>query len=303
MKLSVIVPHRPGEPTLPRALKSLETAAAGLDVEFLIQEDSLLRGPSWARNRALDRASGDLVYFCDADDEVKEGFFRVPMETVGRTGAEMCFFTFTGCPGYHVGIDDGVEAVRERYLPAFFGYSFDDVRRWYRGGRLGARKQLGQVWRCAYDRRFLEANRIRFDENMTFYEDAAFLSHCAAFARKAVSIADDLYTYHPGPSGNLATGSGSLRHWEYKFHAHEFRKRLDALTGGKVWRYCEASPVLSAAEMMRLWKSAGLSRRRYREEMRRYLADAHAAASLKAFPLSWRHPLVALAVNRLRIGF
>jgi hypothetical protein len=104
-------------------------------------------------------------------------------------------------------------------------------------------------------------------------------------------------------SGNLATGSGSLRHWEYKFHAHEFRKRLDALTGGKVWRYCEASPVLSAAEMMRLWKSAGLSRRRYREEMRRYLADAHAAASLKAFPLSWRHPLVALAVNRLRIGF
>ena len=44
-------------------------------------------------------------------------------------------------------IDDGADAVRARYLPAFFGYSMDDVRRWNRGGDLSAHKQPGQVWR------------------------------------------------------------------------------------------------------------------------------------------------------------
>ena len=300
MKLSAIVPHRPGEATLPRALKSLERAARGLDVEILTEEDSCLKGPSWARNRALDRATGDIVYFCDADDEVKDGFFRVPMAEIGRTGAEMCFFTFTGSPRYPAGVIEGVDAVRERYLPAFFGYSFDDVRRWYRGGALGARKQLGQVWRCAYDRGFLERNRIRFDENMTFYEDAAFLSHCTALAGKVASVADDLYTYRQTSTGNLATGSGSRRHWDYKFHSLAFRKRLDAITAGAVWKYCEASPVLSALEMMRLKKSAGLDAREYLRQMRRYLADEKVAASLKAFPLSHRKPLVAAAVAFLR---
>lgn len=296
----MIVPHRPGETTLSRAVRSLEAAAAGLDVEILAVEDTALRGPSWARNRGLEKAAGGIVFFCDADDEVKPAFFRRPLEEFECTGAEMCFFSFTGCPVYPTGVVEGVDAVRERYLPAFFGYSFDDIRRWNRGGRLGERKQLGQVWRCAFDRSFIERNRIRFDESMTFYEDAAFLSHCCAFAGKVAAIGDDLYTYHQSLGGNLATGSGSRRHWDYKFLSLLFRKRLDALSGGEVWRYCEASAVLSAVEMMRLWRSAGLSRVQYHDELADYLADSKVAAALTAFPLSWRHPLVALAVQWLR---
>lgn len=272
-------------------------------MEYLVVEDTGMKGPSWARNRALERATGDVVFFCDADDEVKPGFFRVPAAELERTGAEMCFFRFAGCPRYPTGVTEGRDAVRGRYLPAFFGYSMDDVRRWNRGGRLSELKQLGQVWRSAISRDFIERNRIRFDEDMTFYEDAAFLSHCAAFAGKAVSIADELYVYRSSPDGNLATGSGSARHWKYKFLSLAFRKRLDALTGGEVWKYCEASAVLSAVEMMRLWKSAGLSRARYREELAGYLADGRVSAALGAFPLSPRHPLVALAVNWLRIRY
>jgi hypothetical protein len=186
--------------------------------------------------------------------------------------------------------------VRERFLPAFFGYSMEDVRRWNAGGELFLRKEPGQVWRCAYRKDFLDANRIRFDEAMTFYEDAAFLSFCTAFARRVATIPDELYEYVPVPGGNLASGSGSRRHWDYKFLVLEFRKRLSALTEGAVWPYCAASCVFSGMEMLKLWRRAGLSPREALAGMRRYLAEPCVREALRDFPLSWRHPLAALTV-------
>ena len=300
MKLSVIVPCHNAKETLPAALRSIEIAAQGLDVETIVIEDSEGRGPSWARNRGLDKAAGDVVFFVDADDTVKKDFFRRPLCVLEQTGADICFFTYRGGPKLDERVIDGAEAVRERFLPAFFGYSMDDVRRWNAGGSLYRHKELGQVWRCAYRRSFLDRHAIRFDEAMTFYEDAAFLSFCTAFAEKAATIPDELYEYIPLPGGNLASGSGSRRHWEYKFLVLESRKRLDAKTEGAVWRYCAASCVFSAMEMMRLWKRAGLSLREAFGDLRRYISDRRVKEALWAFPLSRRHPLAAAAVLFLR---
>jgi glycosyltransferase involved in cell wall biosynthesis len=285
---------------LSAALRSIEIAAQGLDVETIVIEDSEGRGPSWARNRGLDKAAGDVVFFVDADDTVKKDFFRRPLCVLEQTGADICFFTYRGGPKLDERVIDGAEAVRERFLPAFFGYSMDDVRRWNAGGSLYRHKELGQVWRCAYRRSFLDRHAIRFDEAMTFYEDAAFLSFCTAFAEKAATIPDELYEYIPLPGGNLASGSGSRRHWEYKFLVLESRKRLDAKTEGAVWRYCAASCVFSAMEMMRLWKRAGLSPREAFADLRRYISDRRVKEALWAFPLSRRHPLAAAAVLFLR---
>ena len=295
------MPSHRAQSTLPRTLKTLEAAAAGLDVETVVVEDVDGRGPSWARNRGLDRASGDVVFFCDADDAVRPGFFRRPMEAIGRTGAELCFFSYPGGPRLEEGVLHGVEAVRERYLPAFFGYSFDDVRRWNAGGRLMAAKELGQVWRCAYRRSFLLEHGIRFDEEMSFFEDAAFLSQCVAFAQCVASMPDELYEYSQTPGGNLASGINSRRHWDYKFLSLAFRTRLDAATGGEVGRFCEASHVFSAMEMLTLWRKAGLSLGEFRRGLAEYLANPVVAKAARGFPLSLRHPLVAAAVLFLRI--
>ena len=80
------------------------------------------------------------------------------------------------------------------------------------------------------------------------------------------------------------------RHWDYKFKVLEFRKRLDAATGGEIWKYCEASCVLTALELLK----------EHRADLPRYLADERVRAALRTFPLSPRHPLVAAAVLYLR---
>lgn len=175
-KASVIIPCRNAAETLPATLSSIEVAAQGIDVEIIVVDDKDGRGPSWARNRGLDKATGEIVFFVDADDSVKEDFFRRPLAEMDKTGAELCFFTYAGGPILEARLYTGLDEVRRRFLPAFFGYSMSDVRRWNSGGKLSLHKELGQVWRCAYRRDFLLRHSVRFDEAMTFYEDAALLS-------------------------------------------------------------------------------------------------------------------------------
>ena len=299
MKLSVIIPAHKAERTLPRTLESLNvaakkwSAATGFpptEAEIVVSWDHDGKGPSWARNRGLEKVKGEYVFFCDADDAVREDFLLNPYQRLNEKKADLCFFSYAGGPRLCDYSIEGNEKVRAAYLPAFFGYSNDDVRRWNAGGVLTLHKEMGQVWRCAYRRDFLERHAIRFDESMTYFEDAAFLSNCVAFAEKTVSIKDELYDYCPSPDGNLGSGWKSHRHWDYKFKVMEFRKRLDAATGGEIWKYCEASCVLTALELLK----------EHRADLPRYLADERVRAALRTFPISPRHPLVAAAVLYLR---
>ena len=260
-----------------------------MDVETIVIDDEASRGPSWARNRGLERATGEIVFFCDADDEVESDFFARPLAALTAANADLCFFSYEGGPRQADRVFTGNAAVRAEFLPAFFGYSNEDVRRWNAGGALNLRKQMGQVWRCVFRREFLERNGLRFDEAMTLFEDAAFLSACVAVAEKVATIPDKLYRYRPQPTGNLATGWRGRRNWDYKFIALAFRKQLNEKCHGEIWPYCEASCVFSALELLKA---------RYR--VREYVKDEGVRAALRSFPLSLRHPLVAAAVLFLR---
>ena len=90
------------------------------------------------------------------------------------------------------------------------------------------------------------------------------------------------------------------RHWDYKLDILEERKRLAEVGGEGVWRYCEASCVFSALEMLALWRRAGLKFGELRRDLGRYLFDPVVGEALSKFPLSVRHPLTAAAVTALK---
>lgn len=290
MKLSVIIPAHKAEATLPRTLQSLETAAAGLDVETVLVRDDEGRGLSWARNQGLARATGDVIFFVDADDTVRPAYFRRLSETLDATQADFVLSSFDYAPlkrDYNL---SGNAAIRAVLLPAFFGYSFEDVRRWNCGGSLSARREQGGVWRGAYRRTFLERHQIRFDERLSLYEDSPFIAECAARADRVASIPDVLYEYVPGPNGILATSLGTERYWSYKFDALANRKAIAARVGTEVMEHFAASAVFSALEFLKA--------RRF-GDLRRYLKDDFVRQSVRAFPKSIRHPLAAVAVRIL----
>jgi len=283
----VIIPCHPrNKPTLPRTLRSLDVAAEGLDVEQIVVEDPESKGLSWARNRGLERAKGDVVFFCDADDTVKPAFFRRHLEVLERSGADFVLSSTEYAPLKRPYDIVGNPTIREVMLPAFFGYHLDDVRRWNAGGSLMSRREQGGVWRCAFRREFIERNGIRFDENLFLYEDSPFIVECACRAERVASIDDVLYEYAPGPSGLLADSHGTDRYWNYKFAALENRKQIAARVGIEALEYFRGSAVFTVLELMRAHK-----------DWRRYASDPFVAESLRQFPLSYRHPLVALAVT------
>jgi len=185
---------------------------------------------------------------------------------------------------------EGNEAIREIMLPAFFGYSMEDVRRWNAGESLNARREQGGVWRCVFRRDFLNRYHIRFNENLRLYEDSPFIAECAARSEKVASISDVLYEYVPGPQGILATSLGTERYLTYKFTALQDRKEIAARVGGDALRYFAASAVFSALELLRA-----------RRDVRRYLEDSFVRESIFRFPLSLRHPAIAAGVLFLRM--
>ncbi len=240
------------------------------------------------------------MFFVDADDTVRPGYFKTLLDLLANTGADFVLSSFDYSPlkrDYNL---SGNEAIREVMLPAFYGYSFDDVMRWNSGGDLMARKELGGVWRCAFRRDFLLRHGIRFDEKLLMFEDGPFIAECAAHADRVASTPEVLYEYEPGPNGILATCMGTRRHWDYKFAALEARLAIDRRAGGDIGRYCQASHVFSALEMLTLWRRAGLSFAEFRKGLRRYLGDPAVAGAIRGFPLSCRHPVAASAVLALR---
>ena len=289
MKLSVIIPAHKAEQTLPRTLESLHAAAEGLDVETVLVRDDEGRGLSWARNRGLDRATGDVLFFVDADDTVKRDYFRRHAELLESSGAVFVLSSFDMAPlkrDYNL---VGNATIREVMLPAFFGYDYEDVRRWNGGGALNARRELGGVWRCAFRRDFIERHRIRFDEELRLFEDSPFIAECAAHADRVASTNAVLYEYEPNPQGLMMSSLGTDRYWNYKFAALRNRKAIAARIGEDVLGRFGASIVFSALELFRA-----------RKGFLRYAEDPLVVEALRCFPRSVRHPLAAAAVSLLR---
>lgn len=71
-RVSVVVPTRGRAEALGRCLAALE--AQTLPVEVVVVEDVEGRGPAWARNEGVKRASGEVVCFTDDDCEPEAGW-------------------------------------------------------------------------------------------------------------------------------------------------------------------------------------------------------------------------------------
>ena len=116
-------------------------------------------------------------------------------------------------------------------------------------------------------------------------------------------VAEPLYDYILSRRGAVARLRGGVRELRNKLELLRARKELDAASGGRLGPMYVGSCVFSLLEMLRIVLAG---RAPFREGLRlvnAYGRDPVVRAALRAFPLSARRPVLALAVLVLRARF
>jgi len=286
-----------------------EAASRRADMRFVAQEHC---GVSAARNRALAECRGELVFFVDPDDGVAPDFFAAMSDAMRRRGADYCVCAFsTRADGSEEFTDHRLKGeyefasnaeIMSGYLPRIFGYSFNDVRDWYRGTPLFSRREFATVWRAAFRRDLIERAGVRFDETVEYGEDAMFNAEYLLSARSMTCVDRPLYRMTERASGATRSIAGDgARLCRNKLRLLAARNRLDAASGGRLAPLYAGTCVLSALEMLSVVAKGRAPFGEGMRMLREHLSDAVVRRALAGFPLSWRRPDVASAVALLRL--
>lgn len=271
------------------------------------------RGVSAARNAGLDAARGEFIFFIDADDTVEPVFFPKAVATMRNENADYCRIAhdetipLTGqCFDFPIKMDcrlDNAADIREKLISRFFGYSFGQVREWYRGEPLWAKREMAGVWAGCYRAETIRRNVVRFDETIEIFEDAMFLCEYLLACRRTTMIDESLYHYRRSASGSMITKLAGPEFFENKLRLLAKREELDVKSGGRLTSLYSASCVFSLLEILRAAFCVKGSLFKGLSVFRRYGRDPVVKAALRHFPLSWRKPALAAAVLVCRLAF
>lgn len=268
------------------------------------------RGVSAARNRGLDAARGDYVFFADPDDACSPEMLSRGIAAMEADGADYCLFAYRlreadGAAFRPVPLKGDYRyrtnaEIRAGFMNRVFGYSPANVRAWYAGAPLHAHREQGGVCRCVYRRAVIEAHRIRFDESVRLYEDAMFNCQYMLYAQSMTCIPEPLYDYTLRSQGAVARLRRSRCELANKLPLLRRRQKINRLAGGTLSDAYAASCVFSLLEMFALLRTVSIGWAEGRAIVREYAADPEVRAAVDAFPLSWRRPMLALSVLALR---
>lgn len=234
MTASVIIPYLPNE-HFREKMEAQLAVQTFRDFEAIFVEDTERRGPSWARNRGLERARGDILLFADVDDEIAPDWIARMLAGLGDAdlgwvGAETC----------------RVDTAKNCLWPRVFGYRLRDLSHAILPGGLWTRcrREMAGVWKLAVRRSRL--GNIRFDESLRLYEDAMYI---AALAERAGSLSvfpDAGYRWLVRETGTMTRGFAHENIVANKFAVRDARFRLDP-----TMEYWRGTFLLSFLEILR----------------------------------------------------
>lgn len=144
-------------------------------------------GVSSARNAGIDNARGEILYFLDGDDTVREELVARLTEAF-RQPVDMAVFGF---------LEEKSATVTRCHLPKAVGG--EEILK-----RFLTNRSCIHICGCAFRRSFVEVEALRFDEDTAFSEDREFICRALyAVADRMTAIPEVLYTYHFQPGSAM----------------------------------------------------------------------------------------------------
>lgn len=200
---------------------------------IIIKSDNV--GPSKARNKGLDIATGEYIRFIDADDRIRYDSMKSLLEVFKRdlevdlvignyiTNEKKAYFTGEE-------IEEGKVTARE-----FAGIFMNRIKSFY----------FGVPWNKLYKRSIIEKNKIRFNESIIWCEDFLFNVDYYSKCKKMffLNMQGGTYQYCTRETGITA----NIKHRNL-----EEINRIDNLRYEKMRQYCEELGMLDRFELE--WK-------------------------------------------------
>ena len=155
----------------------------GKDIRVLHNEKNLGVGPS--RNRIIDEARGNYLYYMDSDDVIEPYTIELLMNAAKQHRAEVVYASFEQ-------IDNVSHSATKQII--YPSLSFDELG----GLACYAFQHYGffqsSVCNCLIDLYFLRTVKLKFIDAM-FWEDMAFTYELVTMVKRAVLLPDITYHY------------------------------------------------------------------------------------------------------------
>ena len=173
-----------------QSLKKLKEYAAKDDRVVVLSQEN--KGMSGARNSGMDIATGQYIAFVDCDDYIDVTMIEKLVDIANRTEAEivitniLLFFEVT------------LQIKSFRDEPLYYSLRKTTFTLNQAPEMI---KHVG-VWDRIFQRDFIEKNKFRFIDKVT-YEDAAFCIETEIKARKIALTPEHLYFYRKNAGGSI----------------------------------------------------------------------------------------------------
>ena len=170
------------------------------DKRLKIIEKDFSSGAGDSRNRGLEQAQGEYVFFFDADDKIKAEACEELYNEAKKYDADICIF---GTEFYNTETKSLKQnLLKSRHYPPK-GFNVHDVPNKIFSLCLNA------PWDKLFKRSFLNHNNLRF-QNLRSCNDVAFTCLAMAYAKKITYLNKVLYTYRMNTGANISATRGKF---------------------------------------------------------------------------------------------